>query len=117
MGAKDEANVGLPVQVAGGKCEVCGRTVVFAVDGKFCAQCGTIVHLACEPQIKCPQCGKIFQGYTRPAVDPASEAFVPPVLRGDTSNGLTVGALIVAVAGIIVIILAYSFFSMLGNGD
>ena len=61
------------MQIAGNKCKVCGRNIVFASEGKSCACCQTSVHLTCEPQANCDICGQPYQVHERPKVDPLSE--------------------------------------------
>jgi len=75
------------MQIAGGKCNVCGRSVVLSCEGKCCVQCGTIVHLACEAGPNCHLCGQPYQGYEPPKPNPKSDAFVPRALRPARSGG------------------------------
>jgi ribosomal protein S27AE len=75
------------MQIAGSSCEVCGRSVTFSVDGKFCARCGTVMHLGCEPRASCGVCGQPFQSYEQPKAEPLNEALVPRSLRPVGSGG------------------------------
>jgi hypothetical protein len=99
------------IQIAGNKCKVCGQIIVFANEGKYCAHCGTVVHLACEPQTKCNCCGQLFQQYEPPDFDPLSAALIPPVLR--SKSGGPMFAIVAAVFMLIVVVLI--FYGML-NG-
>src|ERR1039458_2897285 len=93
------------MQIAGSKCKVCERNIVFANDGKFCAHCGTVMHLACEPQTKCSGCGQLFQQYEPSSVDPMRDALIPQVLR--SRSGGPVFAIVAAVFMLIVVLLIY----------
>jgi hypothetical protein len=98
------------MQIAGRKCRICGRNIVFAKDGKYCAHCETFVHLACEPQAKCSNCGQSFQQYEPPAADPLSEALIPPVLR--SRSGGPMFAIVVALFLFLVgLLICYVFLS------
>lgn len=94
------------MQIAGSRCKVCERNIVFSTEGKFCSRCGTVVHLACESQAKCGVCGQPFQQYVPPKADPFSEAILPPALRSAKSGAPTF-AILMAVALAILLIVAY----------
>ena len=91
------------MQVAGNKCKICERRIVFSNEGKFCAQCGVFVHLTCLPQAKCDICGQPFQHEESPSADPLRDAILPPALRPVNSGapmlaiGLALVVLIIAV--------------------
>ena len=76
------------MQIAGQTCKVCERTIVFASAGKYCAHCGTVVHLLCEPKAQCGVCGLAFQSWEPPEPDPRGQALIPRTLRFDTSGGV-----------------------------
>ena len=77
------------MQIVGNNCKICGRTIVLFNEGKFCAQCGTFVHLTCLPQIECDVCSQQFQHDESPKPDPLRDAFLPPALRSANSGGPT----------------------------
>jgi hypothetical protein len=92
------------VQIAGNQCKVCHRGIILSKEGKFCAQCGTFVHLTCLPQAECDVCGRQFQHEEDRKPDPLREALLPPALRPVSSGApmLAIGlALILLAAGII----------------
>lgn len=96
------------MQIAGSKCKVCERNIVFSNEGKFCAHCGAVVHLACESQAKCGVCGQPFQQYEPPQADPLSEAILPPALRSTKSGAPTFAILMAVVLAILVIVAYYA---------
>ena len=49
------------MQLAGSNCSVCGRSIVFAGEGKFCSQCGITMHSACDSGTTCKICGQAFR--------------------------------------------------------
>ena len=103
------------MQIAGNKCKVCDRNIVLSSEGKFCARCGTFVHLICEPEAKCGVCAQPFQHYERPRVDPLSEAILPRALRTGKSGAPLMAALILLPA-LIVIIVYYAIMGVLAHG-
>jgi hypothetical protein len=96
------------MQIAGQICKVCEHSVVFANEAKFCANCGTVVHLQCEPKTNCCVCDLPFQGWEPPAVDPMGQALIPPALRSGTSGG-PVFAIGCAVVFLVLVLIAYCF--------
>ena len=96
------------MQIAGSKCKVCERNIVFSNEGKFCAHCGTVVHLACESQAQCGVCGQPFQQYEPPQADPLSEAILPPALRSAKSGAPTFAILMVVALAILLIVAYYA---------
>ena len=101
------------MQIAGRICKVCERGIVFASEGKFCANCGTVMHLQCEPKTNCRVCGLPFQGWEPPEPDPMEEALVPPALRTGRSvgPGFAIGcAVVLALLLIAAYCFAYSLF-------
>src|SRR6185503_1004706 len=96
------------MQIAGETCEVCQRKVVFAAEGKGCAQCGTVFHQACEARTVCTRCGRSYEIQERPGVDPVGDAVVPRSLR-PSGSGAAVAVMLMA-AG--VLILGFMFFIM-----
>lgn len=58
------------MQIAGNKCTICGRKIVFAAEGRFCVKCSIVVHLACDGQATCPVCGGPLRENERPTADP-----------------------------------------------
>ena len=85
---------------------MCERSIVFSTEGKFCARCGTVVHLTCEAQARCGVCGQPYQPYEPPQADPLGEAILPPALRSAKSGAPTF-AILVTVALAILLIVAY----------
>ena len=92
------------MQIADSKCRICERKIVFSDEGKFCAHCGSVVHLACAPQAECDRCNQPFRLYAPPEADPAGEAVIPPAMRTGRSGGPVVAVLLVMVLGILGII-------------
>ena len=66
------------MQIAGQICNVCGKKVVFAGEGKSCRRCDRVVHLVCEGTA-CAVCGAALEGYIR--ADGFQNATVPRALR------------------------------------
>ena len=69
------------MEIAGNTCAACGQRVVFACDGKFCAQCGVVVHGTCDTQSTCSRCGGVYEIQQPPVVDVARDAILPRNLR------------------------------------
>lgn len=82
------------MQIAGSKCGLCGRTIVFASEGKFCPGCKTYSHLACDSREQCAVCHEPFQRFELPKPDPLRDAIVPRPLR----PAQTFGPLAIALA-------------------
>ena len=94
------------MEIAGSKCKICGCGIIFSTEGKFCARCGTYVHLTCEPETKCDVCGQSFQQYEPPKADPLREAILPRALRSTASSSqkfaILLGGVVLAImAGIL----------------
>lgn len=95
------------MQIAGRQCERCGRTIVFADDGKGCSHCRLFVHLACDSRSVCAVCSGPYEGEETIAPDPTGDAILPPALRPGAS-GLPRSVLIslAVVATLIVLVLS-----------
>jgi hypothetical protein len=97
------------MQIAGHKCKVCERNIALISEGKFCARCGTCVHLACLPQAQCEVCGQPFQFEERPKPDPLSDAILPPALRPAKSSYQMLLVLLPLAVFLILILIYYNF--------
>lgn len=86
------------MQIAGNTCKVCGRGIVISSEGKFCPQCRTFAHVACEPAATCSVCGHPSETLAPITPDPRSEAFVPSALRPPRSGApvLAVGLVLIS---------------------
>jgi hypothetical protein len=104
------------MQIAGSECKVCQKRIVFSDDGKFCARCGTCVHLACLPQAECDACGQPLQLADRTRVDPSSDAILPYALRPARSAGPMLAIILAVLLALLVIILVLSFRKALEHG-
>jgi len=96
------------MQIAGRRCRICERNIILASEGKFCAHCAAVVHLAREPRATCEVCGQPFHDFQKPKPDPISEAILPRALRPAKDGGPMVAALL-----IIVTLLAFLFICFL----
>jgi hypothetical protein len=96
------------MEIAGSTCAVCGRHVVFAPDGKFCGQCGVVVHRACDAQSSCTRCGGVYEIQESPVVDVAREAILPRSLRPSRSTSPV--AMIVLGVLVLLFFMAFVFF-------
>jgi hypothetical protein len=94
------------MQIAGNKCKICGFNIILSTEGKYCAQCGILVHVACEPRPNCDLCGQPYHGYEPPEANPRSEAFVPSALRPAKSAG----PILLLVAGIALLFSLLCYF-------
>ncbi len=103
------------MQIAGNKCKVCGRSIVLSKEGKFCARCGTFMHLACEPREDCSACGQPLRLETPPDTDPLRDAILPPALRPARSGPLLI-ALLVLVPALLFLIIYYAILNALAHG-
>ena len=103
------------MEIAGSKCSICQRKVVLAMEGKFCPCCGSVVHLGCEPGDACGVCGRSFQRYERPSIDPTQDAILPRALRTG-SGGPVFAVLAAAVAAGLVIVVIYALMSAFSHG-
>ena len=103
------------MEIAGSTCNICKRHVTFAVDGKFCPDCGVVVHLVCEPGDLCGGCGRAFERYERPIVDPVGDAVLPRALRV-RSAGPGFAILMMIGVAILVILAYYTLMYTLLNG-
>ena len=94
------------MQIAGNECKVCGRSIIFSNEGKFCGQCGTVAHLSCEAESKCNVCGRPYEGYEPPKTVSLRDLVVPLAIRANKSDTWSVAVvLIVGVALLFVIFL------------
>ena len=96
------------MQIAGNKCNVCGRNIILSNEGKYCVRCGTVVHGVCEPGAKCAICDEQYQAYERPRVEPLSEAILPAALRPAKSSGPILAILLTTTLALLAILLWYS---------
>jgi hypothetical protein len=104
------------MQIAGTKCKVCEREIVLSKEGKFCARCGTALHIACEPAAACRVCGDEFQQYQPPKPEPLSEAVIPRAIRPVGSRAPATAILLtVLVAGALVLLAWYALMSGMGD--
>ena len=69
------------MQLAGSKCQVCGKSIVLAEEGMFCPQCDAAFHSPCAPEAVCSVCHAHLQRESAPTPDPLREAVVPRALR------------------------------------
>jgi hypothetical protein len=99
------------MEIAGSRCKVCKRTIVFADEGKYCVRCGTVVHLACESRAQCAVCGQPCELYEPPKADPMSQAIIPPALRSGRSGGpvFAIGAVVVLAALVLIVYYALQY--------
>jgi hypothetical protein len=104
------------MQIAGNKCKVCGRNIVFSSEGKLCACCGTFVHLTCELRGICDVCGERFHQYERPKADPMREAILPPALRPAKSGGPLLAGLLILFTALLVGIAYYGLMALWASG-
>ena len=104
------------MQIAGSTCKICERKIVLGLDGKFCPDCGVVVHRACEPQTKCHVCGQEFHDCERPGIDPTREAVLPRGLRSSLSAGPPMAMLLAFVVVLLVIVLYYALIDVLSHG-
>ena len=104
------------MQIAGNKCTVCGGKVILATEGKFCAPCGRVVHLACAPQNCCDVCGQPFEAFKPAKPDPLGEAILPRSLRTSKSGGPVLAGGIIGLLAFLVVILYYSLMQILARG-
>jgi hypothetical protein len=95
------------MQIAGNACKICGRKIVFSNEGKFCANCGTSVHLGCEPEAKCDVCNQPLQHYEPPRADLLGQAILPPALRPAKSAGPMLTALLLLVSVLFFLIVLF----------
>lgn len=95
------------MQIAGNKCQMCKRPIVFSNEGKFCPGCGTYVHPACQSQLNCEVCNQTYKCYEPPLPDIAVQAIVPPCLRPSRGTGAMLGALLVAISFILFCIILF----------
>jgi hypothetical protein len=98
------------MEIAGHRCRVCKRRIILSSEGKFCAHCGTVVHLACEPKATCEDCGQPFHDFQKPKADPVSEAVLPRSLRPTKDGGPMVAALLI-IATVLVFLFICFFLS------
>ena len=95
------------MQIAGGKCAVCGRNVGTMREGFGCEPCDVVVHQSCVPNGNCPRCSRPFlssgEVHSRPSRTRQVELIRPKsvtILGRLTLAGVPIGALI-AVGGLI----------------
>lgn len=102
------------MEIAGAKCTVCGKQIVFAREGKFCARCQRVVHLGCEAGSECPVCNGSYTNFVSPEADPLAAAVLPRALRpANSAAGILL--LIVGLA-IVVYVLYYLLEDALAHG-
>ena len=102
------------MQIAGSQCRVCGARIVLSSEGKFCAPCGTVVHLACEPAPVCEVCGEPYEEYEGPKADGTSDAIVPRALRSAKLEGPVLA--LASVLALLVMIILYCIVHSLTRG-
>jgi hypothetical protein len=102
------------MQIAGSSCKVCKGKIVFSDEGKFCARCGTVVHLACDSRTECDVCGQPFQQYEPPRPDPVGEAVLPRALRSGRSGPLIFAILLMVMFAVLAF---YFYYGVLMNHD
>ena len=95
------------MQIAGNRCKVCWLEIIFSKDGRFCAHCGTYVHLTCEPRATCDVCGQPSSQDKPPSADILSQAILPRALRPVRSNGPILPLLLIAVSALIFLIVLF----------
>jgi hypothetical protein len=99
------------MQIAGSKCKICDRPIIFSSDGKFCPRCEATVHLSCESRDTCNACGEPFQ-YDRPSkADPLAQAFLPRRLRPAGT-----GAGFLAISAVLLLAVAYAVWMLITHG-
>ena len=103
------------MQIAGNKCKVCGHDITLCSEGKFCGQCETVVHLACEPRDTCEACGQPYHGYERPKADPLSDAVIPPALRSGKSGGPLLAIFVMVLLATAVLVSWYALTHVSGK--
>ena len=96
-------------QIAGSGCNVCGRNIVLAAEGKFCPHCRTAVHRTCEPRDTCHVCGQTYCLQERPQIDPLEEAIVPRALRPARSGA---PALAIFIMAILIVFILVTWFAL-----
>jgi hypothetical protein len=96
-----------PMQIAGSACRACGKPMVLAAEGKFCAGCNSYTHVSCEPEPQCHRCGQKFQRHIPTQPNPLRDAILPRALRSENSSA-AVFFLIASLA--FLIILAYALW-------
>jgi hypothetical protein len=102
------------MQIAGNRCRICGLDVILSREGKFCAKCETVVHVACEPRSACPDCGGRYSDDQPVKVDPRADAFVPHALR-PVNSGVAI-LLLAAVLAFMIFGLYLLFIEGLSHG-
>jgi len=95
------------MQIAGNECKVCGRSIIFSNEGKFCGQCGTVVHLSCESESKCKVCGQAYEGYEPQKANLLRDLVVARAARENRSDTWSVA--MVLMVGLAVLLLIVRF--------
>ena len=98
------------MEIAGSRCTVCERNVVFAEEGKCCTQCGIVVHQGCDSQSTCARCGRPYEVHQRPVADPIGDAVVPRSLR---PNSPAAPVAIILIAALLLILMLLLFVMLL----
>jgi len=97
------------MQIAGAMCKVCSQRIVFADEGKFCAQCGTCVHHVCDGAAVCEACGRPYQSQEPVVPDPAHDGILPRSLRTPHSYGpmFAICAILLVLLFVLLVVLAF----------
>ena len=104
------------MQIAGKTCTVCEGKVILSTEGKFCARCQTVVHLACAAQDRCAVCGEPFEVFKPAKPDPLGEAILPRSLRPFRSGGPVLAGAAIVLLAFLVVILYYGLMQILARG-
>jgi hypothetical protein len=91
------------MEIAGYKCTICAAKIVFSNEGKACVQCGTFVHVTCEPRANCAVCGQLFHNFEPANPEHSSDAFLPRALRPAKGGGWAIAVLGAAILAIFVV--------------
>ena len=105
------------MQIAGNTCKLCERRIILSIEGKFCAPCGTVAHLTCEPRAQCNVCDQLYQFFEPAKADPMADAVLPPALRPTSSGIPMTAALLMLLLFFMGIILCYAFLGSLASGQ
>jgi len=103
------------MQIAGNQCTVCGENITLSSEGKFCADCKTVVHVTCVPSDHCSRCGQPYHFYERPKVDPLSDAVVPRALRPVKSGAPALAVFIMGLIMVVIIGIGISLTHLTGK--
>jgi len=103
------------MQIAGANCKICGETVVLATEGKFCAHCDMVVHLACDSGLNCKVCGEPYKKHEIKKRDPLGDALLSPSMRAGR-NGAPALVIFLLIPGFLVILVLYLIMEALSHG-